>query len=124
MSSADNLKPIGFKVSYWFAFGFSLVFLLYGGVKIILGFLDHNYTDLPKAIIFLLIGIVLVTLADAYKGLKPWSWYGQVVINGLIMLLAIIGYSHYENLILLVLAGTAMFFLFSSETKEYVLKGD
>ncbi|RKX25972.1 MAG: hypothetical protein DRP47_08965 [Candidatus Zixiibacteriota bacterium] len=59
-------------------------------------------------------------MAYAYIGLKTWGWYGQIVINGLIILLAIFGYSHYENIILMLLAGGGMAMLFSSQTKAYL----
>ena len=116
-------KPITYSLSFWWAFGFSLVFILYGGVKMVLGFLDHNYSEITQPIIFLLIGLILIILAYAYRERKTWSWYAQIGINGLIILLAIIGFQQIENIIIMILAGIAMFSLLSSSTKRYLFNG-
>ncbi|MBU8934465.1 MAG: hypothetical protein KOO62_10715 [candidate division Zixibacteria bacterium] len=120
MNEKTNECPLVFKLSYWWAFGMATVFLLYGGVNIVLSFLDHNFKDISQSIIFLLLGILLLIVAYAYKGLKPWGWYAQIVINGLIVLGASIGFGHYENIILLILAAGALVSLFSSETKAHL----
>lgn len=123
MTEKKSDKPITFNISFWWAFGFSFVFILYGGVKMVLSFLDRNYADIAQPIIFLLIGLILITLAFAYKERKQWSWYAQIGVNGLIILLAIIGFQRMENIIILILAGIAMFSLFSSSTKRYLFNG-
>ena len=123
MNPKTNDSPLVFKLSYWWAFGLATVFMLYGGVSIVLGFLDHNFKDISQPMIFLLLGIILLIIAYAYKGLKPWGWYAQIVINGLIILGAIIGYAQYENIILLILAAGVMVTLFSSDIKAQLEKG-
>ncbi|MEA2030068.1 MAG: hypothetical protein U9N55_00520 [candidate division Zixibacteria bacterium] len=120
MATQKKECPLSFKLGYWWAFGLSAVFLIYSGVKIILSFLDHNYDNTIPLIMFGLIGLILLFMAYAYKGLKTWGWYGQIVINGLIILLGIIGYHQYENIILLVLATGVLSALFSSQTKTYL----
>jgi len=117
----DN-RPLTYRLASWYAFIFSAVFLIYGGVKIILGILDRNYTELGQPIIFCLIGVALITVAFAYRELKTWGWYGLVAINSLVILLALFGFSRYENIILIVLSGVALYALFSSQTKQYVFK--
>lgn len=123
MNAESKQCPLVFKLSYWWAFGLATVFLLYGGVNIVLSFLDHNFKNISQPIIFMLLGIILIVLAYGYKDLKQWGWYSQIVINGLIVLAAIIGYAHYENIILLVLGAGALGALFSSETKTYLAQG-
>jgi len=120
MATQKKECPLYFKLSYWWAFGLSAVFLIYSGVKIILSFLDHKYDNTIPLIMFGLIGLILLFMARAYKDLKPWGWYGQIVINGLIILLGVIGYHQYENIILLVLATGVLLALFSSQTKAYL----
>lgn len=119
--SKDN-RPLTFKLANWYGFIFSAVFLVYGSVKVILGVLDRNYTDLGAPILFALVGLVLISFAFAYKELKAWGWYGLVVINCLVILLALFGYSHYESIILIILSGIALYSLLSPQTKQYVFK--
>ena len=117
----DN-RPLTYKLASWYAFIFSAVFLIYGGVNIILGVLDRNYAELGQPIIFGLIGVVLICVAFAYRELKTWGWYGLVAINSLVILLAIFGFSRYENIILIILSGLALYFLLTPQTKQYVFK--
>ena len=117
----DN-RPLTYKLASWYAFIFSAVFLIYGSVKVILGVLDRNYAELGEPIIFGLIGVVLISVAFAYKELKTWGWYGLVAINSLVILLAIFGFSRYENIILIILSGLALYFLLTPQTKQYVFK--
>jgi hypothetical protein len=117
----DN-RPLTYKLASWYAFIFSAVFLIYGGVKIILGVLDRNYDELGQPIIFGLIGIALISVAFAYKELKTWGWYGLVAINSLVILLALFGFSRYENIILIILSGLVLYFLLTPQTKQYVFK--
>jgi len=115
-------RPLAYKLVNWYAFVFSAVFLIYGGVKVILGILDRNYHALGQPIVFCLIGGILITVAFAYKELKTWGWYGLVAINCLVVLLALFGYYHYENIILIILSGMVLFALFTPQTKQYVFK--
>ncbi len=122
MSQQQAQIPFWFKISNWWAFGFALVFIIYGGVKMVLGFLDRNYNDVPQLFLFLILGIVLMMIAYAYRERKLWGWYGQIVINGLIIILALIGFRHYENIVLLVLAAISLFALFSQDTRNFLIK--
>jgi len=122
MTKRKDNRPLTYKLASWYAFIFSAVFLIYGSVKVILGVLDRNYAELGEPIIFGLIGVVLISVAFAYKELKTWGWYGLVAINSLVILLAIFGFSRYENIILIILSGLALYALFSRRTKQYVFK--
>jgi lysylphosphatidylglycerol synthetase-like protein (DUF2156 family) len=116
-------RPVRFKLAYWWSFGFAAVFLLYGAVTLVLGFLDRQYGGLAEPFGFLLIGILLITVAYGLRSRKGWAWYGAIVINGLIIVLAAIGFRHYANLIILVLAAAALVLLLSSDTKRYLFHG-
>ncbi len=98
------------------------MFLLYGGVKVVLGILDRTYNDLAQPIIFALVGLVLISIVFAYRELKAWGWYGLVGINSLVILMALFGYSHYENIVLIILSGLALYALLSPQTKQYLFK--
>jgi hypothetical protein len=115
-------RPLTFKVAHWYGIILSVMFLLYGGVKVVLGILDHTYNDLAQPIIFALVGLVLISIVFAYRELKAWGWYGLVGINSLVILIALFGFSHYENIVLLILSGIALYALLSPQTKQYLFK--
>ncbi|MEA3296814.1 MAG: hypothetical protein U9R56_02995 [candidate division Zixibacteria bacterium] len=117
----DN-RPLTFKLAAWYGYIFSGMFLLYGGINIVLSFLDHSYDDLGKPIAVLAIGLVLLIPVIAYTELKVWGYWSLVGVNALVVLLSIIGFSHIENLILLVLSGIALYTLLSANTKNYLFQ--
>ena len=120
--TAKDSRPLTYRLPGWYALVFSIVFLLYGGVTVILGFLDHQYDDLAEPIAFLAIGLVLITPTIAYRESKRWGYHGLVVINSVVVVLAIFGYRDYLNLVLLVLSAGALVALLSPATKEYLSK--
>jgi len=122
MSKKKDDRPLTFKIANWYGIVFSAMFLLYGGVKVILSVLDHTYQNMGQPIVFALIGMVLFSFVLAYWELKAWGWYGLVGINGLVIVLALFNFSHYENLVLIVLSGIALFALLSPRTKHYLFK--
>jgi len=113
-----------FKLAQWYAFIFSSVFLLYGGVNIILAIMDHNYIDIAPPIIFVAIGLALMIPAIAYKELKIWGYYGLAGINGIVIILTLFGIGDWRNIILLVLATAAMGALFAPTTRRYLFDQD
>ncbi len=58
VDEAIDQRPTTFVLVKWYGYVFSLFFLLYGGVNIILGVLDRDYTQTPKSLVFLIIGII------------------------------------------------------------------
>ena len=115
MSENREDRPLTYRVAGWYGFIISGIFLLYGGVKIVLSILDRNYSDLSQPILFLVLGLILISFAIAYNELKRWGWYGLIVINSLIVLSAAVGYDRYENIILNRFATTiGTFDIFSS----------
>ncbi|HOP07012.1 MAG TPA: hypothetical protein PLF13_06945 [candidate division Zixibacteria bacterium] len=113
-------RPLPFKLAGWWGYTVASVLLIYGSVKIILSFLDHDYGTMSTSIMFLVLGLVLLAPAVAFKDHRPWGYYGLIAVNILIILLAIIGYQHYENFIMLALSVGALAALFSSQTKNYL----
>ena len=117
----DN-RPITVALVGGYAFVFAAFFLLYGGVKVVLSFLDHSYDDLAQPIIFLVMGLILLSPAIAFRELKQWGYWGLVGINAIVVILAAIGYQQYENLVVLVFSGAALYMLFAPATKKWMDK--
>lgn len=122
MQKKKDKRPLTFNVAKWYSFIFSTIFLLYGGVSVVLAILDRNYANLGQPIIFALLGVVLISFAFAYRELKAWGWYGLVAINGLVILFALYEYSNYENIVLIIFSGIVLYSLFSPQTKECLFK--
>ncbi|MEW6412438.1 MAG: hypothetical protein AB1483_08195 [Candidatus Zixiibacteriota bacterium] len=120
MSEKKMTGPITHRIAVWYGFIFAAIFLLYGGVKIILGFLDRNYADMVTPILFLVLGLILIAVAFAYKEQKAWGWYGLIVVNCLVVITAAAGIRHYENIILLIISGVVLYSLFAPATKQYL----
>lgn len=116
-------RPIAFKIAGWWGFIFAGIFILYGGVQIILGILDNQYQQLGQSMIFALIGVVLMVVVYAYRARKTWGWYGLIVVNGLIVILAITDITRSESIVLLWIAVGALYALLSRNTKEYLQSG-
>ena len=113
-------RPLTFLVTKWYGYIFSSFFLLYGGVNIVLGFLDRDYTDTPKSLVFLIVGIILITTCVAFRDRKVWGWYGLVGVNGLVVIWSLIGYSEGLNLLYLVLSRICLLLLFAPRTKAEI----
>ena len=122
MTDSSDDRPLTYKIAMWYGYVFSGVFLLYGGVKIILSILDRNYQDIFQPIFFVVMGVILISFVFAYRELKSWGWYGLLVINCLVVIGAIIGYDRYENIVLLILSVVALYALFAPATKSYLFK--
>ena len=94
-------RPGGFVAVKWYGYVFSTFFLLYGGVNIILGVLDRDYGQTPTSLVFLIVGIILMSVVVGYRDGRQWGWYGMVAVNGLIAILCLIGYGESLNFIFL-----------------------
>lgn len=120
MTDKKNNRPLTFNIALWFGYIFSGIFLLYGGVQIVLSFLDRNFGDIFQLIVFTIIGLICIAFVIAFQELKQWGWYGLIALYSLIIIFGLIGYSHYENIIIALLSAGALYTLFSSETKNYL----
>jgi hypothetical protein len=121
MADENKMSPLSYRIAGWYGMLFSVCFLIYGGVKIVLSILDRNYADLGTPIIFTIIGLVLISVAIAYRDSRKWGWYGLIAVNGLVIITAVIAYSHYIDIILLALSALALAFLLVRPTREYLL---
>jgi len=120
MTQEPQTRPLTFLLAKWYGYIFSAMFVLYGGVKIILGILDRDYSDFSQSVIFLLAGVLMATICIAFRDLKHWGWYGLIVINGLVVLAALFGLGETLNLVLLVLSGATLAALFAPTTKSQI----
>ncbi len=115
-------RPWSFKLAGWYGFGFAIVFLLYGGVGIIMSVLDRNYDMMAQHIAFVALGLILITPAIAYKEHKAWGYWGLVGINGLVILGALVGFSEWANWVLAALSGLTLYLLLMPATKRYLFE--
>ncbi len=110
-------RPITYAISSVYGFIFSMFFLIYGGVKVILAFMDHNYNSLRDPILFAIIGGVLIIIAMAYRDLKIWGWYGMIAAHGLVIVGSLFGITRPENIAILLLSGLTIYGLLAPPTK-------
>ncbi|MEW5795728.1 MAG: hypothetical protein AB1772_05145 [Candidatus Zixiibacteriota bacterium] len=115
--SSTARAPWSFLVAKWYGYILALVFMLYGGVSIILGILDRDYTETGKFLVFLLIGIVLVTIVVGFRDRKRWGWYGLIGLHGLVVVLALFNPGNPYNWLLIVLSAGSLGLLFAKTTK-------
>jgi len=121
MADKNQMSPLSYRLSGWYGMLFSVCFLIYGGVKIVLSILDRNYSDLGTPIVFTIVGLVLISISIAYRDSRKWGWYGLIAVNGLVIITTIVVYSHYIDIILLALSAAALVFLLVRPTREYLL---
>lgn len=120
MEKKKEKAPISFRIAGWYGIAFSACFLIYGGGTIVLNVLDKNYTDFANPIVFTIIGLMLISFAIAYREMKKWGWYGLLAINGLVVAIALISYSHTFDMILLLLSAAALVLLLWPTTRAYL----
>ncbi len=120
MTEESQNRPITFLLAKWYGYVFAGMFTLYGGVKIILGILDRDYSDFSQSVIFLLVGIIMVTICVGFRDLKRWGWYGMVFLNGLIVLAVLFSLGETLNIVFLVLSGATLAALFAPPTKAQI----
>jgi hypothetical protein len=118
MDAEAAKPPLTFTIAKWYGYIFSIFYLAYGGVKIVLGVLDRNYDDMAQPFIFLLMGIVLIAIALAFSDERRWGWYGLVGLNILVVLGSLFSLSHPESYGLIVLSLGALGVLFAPATKQ------
>jgi len=122
-TDATDDRPFFYKLASRYALIFAGLFIVYGGVSVVLGFLDRKYDDLADPIMILLYGLVLLAPALAFRERKIWGYWGLVIVNVVVVVNSAVDYSHYENLILLVLSLAALSTLFAPSTKQYLSSG-
>jgi len=121
-AEADD-RPILFKLAGGYAMVFATIFILYGGVSVVLGFLDRKYNELGDPVMILVYGLLLLIPAMAFREQKIWGYWGLVIVNAAVAVDAAIDYGHYENLIILVFSLAVLTALFVPSTRQYLYKG-
>lgn len=114
--------PMSFEIAKWLGYIFSAMYLLYGGVQIILGVLDRNYEGFAQWLIYLLLGIVLLIIAFAFRDQKKWGWTGMVVLACLTVLGSAVQLRNFsiEGLLLLVVGLLTLGTLMAPTTRAYM----
>jgi len=110
-------RPITYAFASVYGFVFAMFFLIYGGVKVILSFMDHNYETLRDPILFTIVGVILISFAMAFRDLKTWGWYGLIAVNGLVAIVSLFGITRPENIALLLLSGMSIYGLLAPATR-------
>jgi len=120
-TTSESMRlPLTFLLAKWYGYILAIVFLLYGGVSIVLGILDRDYTNTGQLLVFFAIGMVLVTLVIAFRDRKTWGWYGQIGAHGLIIILALLHPSNPYNWVLIVLSAGTITLLFAPTTRAVI----
>lgn len=120
MTENKSNRPLTYRIAQWHGFIFAGVFLLYGGVTVILDTLDRNYDNLSQPILFGLLGAILISFAFAYKEMKRWGWYALVFVNSLVVIIGLLDLQQYENIVLVLFSAVALYALFAPSTREYL----
>ena len=126
MEKEKDSRPLTFKFALWYGFTMAVIFLLYGGVKLVLSFLDRNFTELNQLIFFLAYGAIIILFAVGLQSFKSWGRYGLVVINLILIIFGFIGISGLTtemmviNLFMILLTAGIIYCLFAPATTKYL----
>ncbi len=120
MPKIEQTSTLIFSAVKWHGYVIAGVFLVYGGIKIVLSFLDRTFTDIGQSFVFLLVGLLLISIVIAYRSGKLWGWYGLVTVNSAVILLSLFGLGHIESIVLLAISLLALTALMSPAIKSSV----
>lgn len=96
-------RPVSFWIVLWHAYVLSIMFLLFGGVKLLLGLLDRQYDEMVPSGLFFGIGLVIIILAWRFRDLERFGWFGLIAVNGAIIVMSLFGMKEDSlNVVLLV----------------------
>ena len=118
--------PLTYKIALYYNYIIALIFVVYGGVKLVLSFLDNNSGEIPTLILFTIYGIIFVTLAQAFKDQKKWGATGLLVVNAFFIVDII--YTSFKldtqmvvlNIILAVFSAAIIYCLIAQPTKQFL----
>ncbi len=116
-------RPVTYAISSVYGFMFALFYILYGGIKVILSFLDHTYDSMSEPILFAILGLLLMSFAIAYRDLKNWGWYGLIGANSVVILLGLISISEAGNIAVVLFSAGALYGLLAPSTRECLSAG-
>jgi hypothetical protein len=130
--------PLSFRLSKWWGYALSVMFLLYGGIRILFSILDREAqvhagqsTSILEPLLILGIGILLFMVVYEFSQGKKWSWTSLLLVNGAIAIAALAQLfgmggtdsqtpiAQQYNQILLVLTISAMIALLLPSTQRF-----
>lgn len=114
-------RPLSFIVAKWQGYVLAAMYLLYGGVKIIFGWMDNDFNHFWQFAVSLGYGGVMIQFAFAYRNLKIWGWYGLIAINSLTAIGCMATLSLEGSSALLVLSAVGLVALLWPSTRHEVL---
>ena len=121
MSTKKSVEEsVSFKISLWHGYVLSGIFLLYGGVQIVLSVLDKNYNTMMQMILFAALGLILFMFALMYSERKKLGLYGIVAMNALVIVFGMMGYQIIENMILAVLSAIVLYLIYSEKNRSFL----
>lgn len=97
-------KSLPFNIAKWQGYVIAAMYLLYGGVKIIFGILDNDYSNFTSLIFWFGFGVVLIMFVLAYSGHKLWGWIGLLVFNAYAAIWSLAKFSEVGSAAVMVLA--------------------
>ncbi len=115
-------RPLTFLFAKWHGYVLAAMFILYGGVKIIFGVLDHDTGNFIGLYIFLGIGAFLIVLAYAYRDQKIWGWYGLIIVYALASVQLLFSLKDIESVVLFCLFLIGLVALLWPTTKQEVFR--
>ena len=125
MTTNEHNSPMTFIISKWWGYIFSLFYLLYGGVSIVLSMMDSNVkadpTEMMQSFMFLAIGIIMITVAFGFRDQKIWGWYGLIGVNLLSIISLCTRLDDLASLILALICLAAVVLLFLPSTKKQIV---
>ncbi len=122
MTTNEQNLSMTFLLSKWWGYIFSIFYLLYGGVSIVLSLMDSNVKADPETMMqsfaFLAIGAILISVVFAFRDLKSWGWFGLIGINIISILSLSTRLNDLASLILAIVCLVAVVLLFLPSTKN------
>ena len=121
-TSVENRQraPLLFLLVKWYGYVLAGMFLLYGGVQMILGVLDRTYARFDEYFFFLVLGGIIAGVVTAFRDGRPWGWIGLVVLNFLVLLLGVFHLNSWEQVVLLVLSAGALGALYTRPVRSRI----
>ncbi len=122
MTDKSQKLPLTYTISKWYGFLFAGTYVLYGGVSIVLDIMDRSFDNTLRSVIFLVLGIILTTVAFAYRDRKAWGWYGMMSVVVLSMLLLLPNIGALTSIIMFAISAVALGLLVVPATKNLIFK--
>lgn len=89
--------PLSFRLSKWWGYAFSIMFLLYGGFRILFSVLDREAqahagqsTNILEPLLIVGIGVLLFMIVYEFSQGKKWSWATLLFVNVAIVLATVV----------------------------------